>query len=110
MRSYVEIAAHIGLVLFILVILFAFLYFNPVGIKIGYWLSGGSAENEYEEFEDEELLRDYKEYKSTYEMYVDTSNVTSEKWAETARQKANKIADKYNELVGENILEKLGEY
>lgn len=92
-----------------LVLIFEFLYIDPIGIKIGYMANGGYSNTEPNQKNADELLRDYKEQLQTYDAYKNSTNPTAQKWAKTALQKANDIAETYNNLKQKDILKKIGE-
>ena len=98
---------RLAVILLILAAILVFLYTDPIGIKIGYRISGGEKTAELTENE-QALLRDYKEYVMTYKTYRDSDNPTCRSWAETAKQKANAMADEYGRI-GKYVLEKIGE-
>lgn len=54
-------------VILIIVLIFEFLYLNPFGIKVGYFMSGGASGSD-EHLNADELLRDYEEAVSTYQL------------------------------------------
>lgn len=97
------------IILIVLIVVFTFLYNTQIGIKIGYWLSGGEKVKSVEEDSSATMLRDYNEYKTTYEKYKDSTNPTALGWAETAKEKANIIVDKYNMINENSKLNKIGE-
>lgn len=97
------------IILIVLIVVFTFLYNTQVGIKIGYWLNGGEKIKSVERDNSAAMLRDYNEYRTTYEKYKDSTNPTALGWAESAKEKANIIADKYNMINENNKLNKIGE-
>lgn len=97
----------ISLVILFLVLL-EFFYLNPEGIKMGYYLSGGHKTTQTLNRTPAEIQRDYNEQVETYMLYKDEVNQTAQKWAETARQKANSLAKEYNNLMNDYILEEIG--
>lgn len=96
-------------VLVVFIALSSFFYLSSIGIKMGYKLNGGK--DAVEDFSEniDELLREYDEQVRTYELYKDSENSTAQKWAATAKEKANDIAFEYNKLVTDNFLKRIGE-
>lgn len=97
-------------VVIVLLVILAFLRFTPIGIELSYWLMGGKEpvdESETINFEDIEF--EYKKQISIYEKYCDSENPEQQKWAETARQKANELANEYNTAKKEFVLNGIGE-
>lgn len=87
----------ISIVLAIIICL-VFLYCMPLGVKLNYRLQGGHApETQTETVNLAELKRDYDKQIDNYNRYKDSTNPTQQKWAETARLKANEIATEYNQ-------------
>lgn len=96
-------------VLLVFVLVFEFLYLNPLGIKIGYMISGGYRNNPQSEEMQEEVLREYNEQVRLYEMYKNDENRTAKKWSDNAKKKANELADKYNSIYNEETLKIIGD-
>ena len=92
----------------VILVLLIIMYNTPLGIKFGYWLSGGSTTKTATTVSTEELLKNYNDYKTTFELYKDSTNPTAQGWAKNAKEKANKIVDEYNKIE-ENKIEKIGE-
>ena len=87
-----------------------FFYFNPLGIKIGYSIHGGKEPVKVSEtLNAEAIYHEYLNQIDTYDRYRNDDNPTAQKWAENAKNKANELADQYNELMGEFVLNGLGE-
>lgn len=79
-------------------ICFVFFYFTPLGVKLSYWLQGGrTPEAQTETVNLVELKAEYDKQIDSYNRYKDSANPTQQKWAETARLKANEIAIEYNQ-------------
>ena len=87
----------------ILVSVFLFFLINPFGIKMGYQLQGGKPPKSEEKINLDEMLMEYKKQVADYEKFADSDNPTQQKWAETAKEKANQIANEYNKYSNEKL-------
>ena len=79
-------------------ICFVFFYWTPLGVKLSYWIQGGrTPEAQAEIVNLVELKVEYDKQIDSYNRYKDSTNPTQQKWAETARLKANEAAIEYNQ-------------
>lgn len=89
----------IAIISIIILTLILYLCFSPLGIRFGYHALGGKDAVDTEESVNMEELREkYNTYVAEYEKYRYGDNLTQIKWANSARENANKIAEEYNSL------------
>ena len=98
----------VTVILAVILAVILFFYFNPFGIKLGYLLSGGG-EEATEEVDVDSLLMEYNKQVADYSKYKDSTNPTQLKWAESAKEKANRIAFEYNAILNKEILKQIGD-
>lgn len=103
---------YLWITLIIVIVIIAFFYLNPLGIKWGYNFLGGNKNEENNEVLDDAavLMMEYEKYVKAYEMYCGSDNATQKGWAESAKKKANRIAEEYNEIMNEEILRLIGDW
>ena len=91
----------------IALLLLEFFLLNPLGIRLGYFMSGGKTTVQSSGMMPSELRREYEEMVNVYNLYKDDENSTSRRWAETAREKANSLAEEYNYLMNDYVLKEI---
>lgn len=99
-NTRIKIAIYISIISFGILLFFLI---NPLGIKLGYQLQGGKPPREEETVNIDEMLMEYKKQVADYEKFADSDNPTQQKWAETAKEKANQIANEYNKYSNEKL-------
>ena len=92
--------AWIIAIVILLLGLLAFFYINPIGIQIGYQMAGGSEIAVMQTDNPDTILHDYYRELDTYGRYCDSDNPTAQKWAEAAKEKAESLAEQYEQLTG----------
>lgn len=96
--------SKILIAILLLISLLVFFFHNRLGILLGYRMNGGAEEADIHAVDRDVILHQYYNELDTYDRWRDSDNPTAQEWARSAKERADILAEQYNELVGEMVL------